>query len=181
MNIQKTAIPEVLLIKPEIYEDGRGFFIETYHTEKFTRLGIPAFVQDNHSRSREGVLRGLHYQIQHAQGKLVRVVHGKVFDVVVDIRKSSKSFGKWVGQILSSENNLQLWVPPGFAHGYFVLSDTADFLYKTTDYYSPEYERTILWNDSDLSIKWPFPKDKTPIVSNKDLNGLLFKNAEYYG
>jgi len=180
MKIQKTDIPDVLLIKPEIYEDDRGFFIETYHKEKFFGLGIPEFVQDNHSSSRKGVLRGLHYQIQHSQGKLVRVVQGTVFDVVVDIRKSSKSFGKWIGQLLSSENKYQLWVPTGFAHGYYVLSESVDFLYKTTDFYSPEYERTILWNDVDLSITWPIPNGETPIISSRDLNGLKFSEADHF-
>jgi len=165
---------------PEIYEDDRGFFIETYHKEKFFGLGIPEFVQDNHSSSRKGVLRGLHYQIQHSQGKLVRVVQGTVFDVVVDIRKSSKSFGKWIGQLLSSENKYQLWVPTGFAHGYYVLSESVDFLYKTTDFYSPEYERTILWNDVDLSITWPIPNGETPIISSRDLNGLKFSEADHF-
>ncbi|HKZ43620.1 MAG TPA: dTDP-4-dehydrorhamnose 3,5-epimerase [Anaerolineales bacterium] len=180
MKIQKTDIPDVLLIMPEIYEDDRGFFIETYHKEKFFGLGIPEFVQDNHSSSRKGVLRGLHYQIQHSQGKLVRVVQGTVFDVVVDIRKSSKSFGKWIGQLLSSENKYQLWVPTGFAHGYYVLSESVDFLYKTTDFYSPEYERTILWNDVDLSITWPIPNGETPIISSRDLNGLKFSEADHF-
>jgi len=180
MKIQKTDIPDVLLIMPEIYEDDRGFFIETYHKEKFFGLGIPEFVQDNHSSSRKGVLRGLHYQIQHSQGKLVRVVQGTVFDVVVDIRKSSKSFGKWIGQLLSSENKYQLLVPTGFAHGYYVLSESVDFLYKTTDFYSPEYERTILWNDVDLSITWPIPNGETPIISSRDLNGLKLSEADHF-
>ena len=180
MDIQHTNIPDVLLIKPEIYEDDRGFFIETYHTKKYTQLGIPSFVQDNHSRSKKGVLRGMHYQIKHSQGKLVRVVSGAVFDVVVDIRKSSNFFGQWVGQELSAENNYQLWVPPGFAHGYYVLSDLADFLYKTTDFYSPEHERTILWNDEDLSIDWPIAKGEVPIISVRDLRGTLLKDAELF-
>ncbi|MFC2064117.1 dTDP-4-dehydrorhamnose 3,5-epimerase [Chloroflexota bacterium] len=180
MEIQQTAIPDVLLIKPQVYKDDRGFFIETYHSQKFLELGIPGFVQDNHSRSNKRVLRGLHYQIKQPQGKLVRVVYGEVFDVVVDIRRSSKSFGKWVGQILSSENKLQLWVPPGFAHGYYVISESADFLYKTTDFYSPEWERTILWNDPDLSINWPIPGDELPIISSRDLNGMPMTNADLF-
>ena len=180
MEIKKTVIPDVLLIKSNVYEDDRGFFIETYHVKKFAELGIPDFVQDNHSRSKKGVLRGLHYQIKHPQGKLVRVVHGTVFDVVVDIRRSSKSFGKWVGQELSSENKLQLWVPPGFAHGYFVMSESADFLYKTTDFYTPEWERTILWNDPDLSIIWPIPDGESPIISLRDFKGMSFTNADLY-
>ena len=180
MKVLSTAIPDVLLIVPELYEDERGFFMETYNLKEYMEMGIPEFVQDNHSWSRQGVLRGLHYQIRNAQGKMVRVINGIVFDVVVDLRKSSSTFGKWVGQILSSENKHQLWVPQGFAHGYYVLSKTADFLYKTTDFYAPEWERTILWNDPEISIEWPLLEGKSPSISSRDLGGSLFVDADIF-
>ncbi|MBE9054685.1 dTDP-4-dehydrorhamnose 3,5-epimerase [Sphaerospermopsis sp. LEGE 08334] len=181
MKIINTEIPDVLLIEPKVFGDERGFFYESFNERIFLdKTGIlHHFVQDNHSRSRKNVLRGLHYQIQQPQGKLVRVVVGEVFDVTVDLRKSSTTFGQWVGVHLSAENKHQLWIPPGFAHGFLVLSEYADFLYKTTDYYAPEYDRTILWNDPDLAISWPIEKDE-PIVSAKDKVGKLFLEAEVY-
>ena len=180
MKVIETNIPDVLIIEPKVFGDDRGFFFESYNEESFYQLtGLRKhFVQDNHSRSSNGVLRGLHYQIKQPQGKLVRVVSGEVFDVAVDIRKKSPTFGQWVGQILSEKNKLQMWVPEGFAHGFVVLSDTADFLYKTTDYYAPEHERCILWNDSDLSIDWHIKSE--PVLSNKDRNGIPFTKAEVF-
>lgn len=178
MKATRLAIPEVVLIEPKVFGDARGFFFESFNQKAFNEATGTnhQFVQDNHSRSAKGVLRGLHYQIQQPQGKLVRVVRGAVFDVAVDIRKSSPTFGRWVGVELSEDNQHQLWVPPGFAHGFLVLSDLADFLYKTTDYYAPQYERSILWNDSDLNIDWPIGE---PILSNKDRQGLKFNSADF--
>ena len=178
MKVTRLAIPEVVLIEPKVFGDARGFFFESFNQKAFNEATGTnhQFVQDNHSRSAKGVLRGLHYQIQQPQGKLVRVVRGAVFDVAVDIRKSSPTFGRWVGAELSEDNQHQLWVPPGFAHGFLVLSDLADFLYKTTDYYAPQYERSILWNDSDLNIDWPIGE---PILSNKDRQGLKFNSADF--
>ena len=178
MKATRLAIPEVVLIEPKVFGDSRGFFFESFNQKAFNEATGTnhQFVQDNHSRSAKGVLRGLHYQIQQPQGKLVRVVRGAVFDVAVDIRKSSPTFGRWVGAELSEDNQHQLWVPPGFAHGFLVLSDLADFLYKTTDYYAPQYERSILWNDSDLNIDWPIGE---PILSNKDRQGLKFNSADF--
>jgi dTDP-4-dehydrorhamnose 3,5-epimerase len=180
MNIIPTAIPDVIIIEPNVFGDNRGFFPESYNEKTFEALtGIKvAFVQDNHSRSAKHVLRGLHYQIKQPQGKLVRVVAGEVFDVAVDIRRASATFGKWVGERLSADNKKQMWVPPGLAHGFLVLSDVADFLYKTTDYYAPEHERCIRWNDPDLNIQWPI--DGAPIVSAKDEKGEVFKDAEVF-
>lgn len=180
MNVIETNIPGVLIIEPKIYGDDRGFFFESYNKKTFeVTTGIPdEFVQDNHSKSTRGVLRGLHYQIKQPQGKLVRVCSGEVFDVAVDLRKSSPTFGKWAGVKLSAENFRQLWIPEGFAHGFLVLSDEAEFLYKTTDYYSPEHERCIKWNDSDLDIEWP--GEITPGVSEKDAAGAAFENADLY-
>ena len=176
MNVIPTAIPDVLIIEPKVFGDERGFFYESFNQKVFneaTGLDVQ-FVQDNHSRSRQGVLRGLHYQLPpHAQGKLVRCVRGAVFDVAVDIRKSSPTFGKWVGVELSEANHRQLWIPPGFAHGFLTLSETADFLYKTTDYYAPQFERSILWNDSELSIEWP-NADIIPSLSSKDQTAMTF-------
>src|SRR5664279_1088947 len=169
MKVIKTAIPEVLIIEPKVFGDSRGFFYESFNQKAFqqaTGLDIN-FVQDNHSHSAKGVLRGLHYQIQQPQGKLVRVVKGTVFDVAVDIRKSSPTFGLWVGAELSEENHRQMWIPAGFAHGFVVLTDSAEFLYKTTDYYAPEYERSIIWNDPDLAIDWQLGS-ATPLLSAKD-------------
>lgn len=180
MKVTPLAIPDVFLIEPKVFGDERGFFFESFNQAQFqTAIGRPAqFVQDNHSRSAKNVLRGLHYQIQQPQGKLVRVVQGEVFDVAVDLRKSSSSFGRWVGEILSAENKHQLWVPEGFAHGFVVLSDTAEFLYKTTDYYAPAHERCILWNDTTLQIEWP--KGIQPILSAKDAQGSTFTEAEVF-
>ena len=180
MKVIPTAIPDVLIIEPKVFGDERGFFFESYNQKLWEeKTGLKTcFVQDNHSRSGKNVLRGLHYQIKQPQGKLVRVISGKVFDVAVDIRRASPTFGKWVGETLSAENKRQLWVPPGFAHGFLVLSDTAEFLYKTTDYWAPEYERSIIWNDPDLAIAWPL--DGMPILARKDSEGKLFKEAEVY-
>ena len=177
MQATRLAIPDVVLIEPKVFGDARGFFYESFNQRAFSQAtGTDhQFVQDNHSRSNKGVLRGLHYQIQQPQGKLVRVVQGAVFDVAVDIRKSSPTFGQWVGAELSADNHRQLWVPPGFAHGFVVLSDTAEFLYKTTDYYAPEYERCILWSDIVLGIEWGINGE--PILSDKDKNGLKFIDA----
>ena len=179
MQVIPTAIPDVLIIEPEIFADERGFFFESWNEGAFREAGIKArFVQDNHSRSAQNVVRGLHYQIKQPQGKLIRAIAGEVFDVVVDIRRSSPTFGKWVGTKLSGEDRHMLWVPPGFAHGFVVLSEYAEFLYKTTDYYSPEYERTILWNDSNLAISWPISGE--PLLSAKDQAGTPFKQAEVF-
>ena len=180
MKVTPTAIPDVLILEPKIFGDARGFFLESFNQEAFnqaTGLSIQ-FVQDNHSRSAKGVLRGLHYQIQQPQGKLVRVVRGAVFDVTVDIRKSSSTFGQWVGIELTEDNHRQLWVPPGFAHGFLVLSEQADFLYKTTEYFAPEYERCIRWDDPEIGIDWPI-NDK-PVLSAKDIEGAELHNAELF-
>jgi len=167
MQLIKTAIPEVLLIKPKVFGDTRGFFLETYNKERYMDVGFPdvEFVQDNHSRSSKGVLRGLHFQLNHPQGKLVQVATGSVFDVAVDIRVGSPTFGQWYGCVLSEENHHQLWIPPKFTHGFCVLSDTADFIYKCTDYYRPEDEGGLLWNDSEVGIDWPLAE---PLLSEKD-------------
>ena len=179
MNLIKTAIPDVLIIEPKVFGDARGFFLESWNERAFLKAGIKArFVQDNHSRSARNVVRGLHYQIKQPQGKLIRVTAGEVFDVAVDIRKSSPTFGKWIGNKLSGENKLMLWIPPGFAHGFSVLSEYAEFLYKTTDYYSPEHERTILWNDPDLAISWQVSGE--PLLSAKDRAGLPLNQAEVF-
>ena len=180
MNVVPTEIPEVLIIEPKVFEDDRGFFFESFNRRAFAeKTGMEAdFVQDNHSRSSQNVLRGLHYQIQQPQGKLVRVVAGAVFDVAVDIRKSAPTFGKWVGCLLSAENKRLLWVPVGFAHGFLVVSQTAEVLYKTTDYYAPAHERCILWNDTDLAINWELTA--TPVLSAKDQAGQPFKAAELF-
>ena len=175
-----TAIPEVLILTPQVFGDARGFFYESFNESDFHKItGLAVhFVQDNHSKSARGVLRGLHYQIQHPQGKLVRVVQGEVFDVAVDLRQPSPTFGQWVGVHLSETNRQQLWVPPGFAHCFVVLSEFAEFLYKTTDYWFPEHERSLVWNDPDLAIEWPI--DFQPQLAAKDQNGLLLKTAEVY-
>lgn len=180
MNVTALNIPDVLLIEPKVFNDERGFFFESFNQAKFEEaIGKPIrFVQDNHSRSMKNVLRGLHYQIQQPQGKLVHVAQGEVFDVAVDLRKSSKTFGQWVGNILSAENKHQLWIPEGFAHGFVVLSNSADFLYKTTNFYVPAYERCILWNDPMLQIGWP--KDIEPILSAKDTQGQPFVQTEVF-
>jgi len=181
MKIIETTIPDVKIIEPQVFGDARGFFCESFNRKRFyetTGLDLD-FVQDNHSKSSLGVLRGLHYQIEQAQGKLVRVTRGKVFDVAVDIRKSSKTFGHWVGEILSGENFQQLWIPPGFAHGFLVLADDTEFLYKTTDYYAPEHERTIPWDDPELAIVWPIEGLELRL-SDKDKVGIPFANAECF-
>jgi len=180
MKVAATAIPDVLLLEPTIYEDERGFLFESFNQKRFedaTGLNI-RFVQDNHSRSVKRVLRGLHYQIRRPQGKLLRVTAGEVFDVAVDLRRNSSTFGKYVGTVLSAANKKQLWIPEGFAHGYLVLSDAAEVLYKTTDYYSPEDERCLIWNDPDVGIDWP--KDGAPILSAKDRLGLPLSKAEIF-
>ena len=181
MEFQPTEIPEVVLIRPKVFGDARGYFLESWEERKFAAAGLDAkFVQDNHSHSARNILRGLHYQIPHAQGKLVRVVTGAVFDVVVDIRRSSPTFGRWVGVTLTEENHNMLWVPPGFAHGFVVLSETADFLYRCTDFWAPQHERAIQWNDPDLGISWPLSADTVPVLSAKDAAAKRFKDAEYY-
>ncbi|MBD2463111.1 dTDP-4-dehydrorhamnose 3,5-epimerase [Oscillatoria sp. FACHB-1407] len=180
MIVISTVIPDVLVIEPRVFEDERGFFLESFNQSKFLeRTGLNfTFVQDNHSRSTQHVLRGLHYQIQHPQGKLVRVVVGEILDVAVDIRRSSPTFGQWVSCVLSAENKRQLWVPPGMAHGFLVMSEVAEVLYKTTDYYAPQYERSIVWNDPDLAIAWNLTT--SPILSPKDKNAVPLKDAEVY-
>ncbi|APA66627.1 dTDP-4-dehydrorhamnose 3,5-epimerase [Janthinobacterium sp. 1_2014MBL_MicDiv] len=180
MKIHSTAIPDVLIIEPTVFGDERGFFYESYNQKRFTELtGIDrTFVQDNHSRSSKGVLRGMHYQIQQAQGKLVHCTVGAVFDVSVDLRKGSPSFGQWVGVELSAANKRQLWIPEGFAHGYLVTSDSAEFQYKTADYWAPEFERSILWNDPQIGIDWPL--DGEPLLSNKDKLGTLLADADVF-
>lgn len=179
-TIIPTALPEVLLLKPKVFSDDRGFFYESFNIRDFkkaTELDVN-FVQDNYSRSMRGVLRGLHYQIQHPQGKLVQVMQGAVFDVVVDIRNSSNNFGKWIGVELSSENKHQLWIPPGFAHGFLVTSEIAEFFYKTTDYWYPQFERTLLWSDPNIDIKWPIKNP--PLLTPKDAAGTLLSAAEIF-
>lgn len=176
MEVTKTRVDGVLLIKPKVFGDERGYFVETYQKERYSEIGIThPFVQDNHSMSRRGILRGLHYQTKHPQGKLVMVSLGTVFDVAVDIRPDSPTFGKWFGAILSQENQHQLWIPPGLAHGFLVLSDIAHFHYKCTDFYDPKNEASILWNDPELNIEWPFAEDV--VLSQKDMNALSFKSA----
>jgi dTDP-4-dehydrorhamnose 3,5-epimerase len=181
MQAIATPLDGVFVLEPKVFGDARGFFFESFNERAFQKAtGVTAhFVQDNHSRSAQGVLRGLHYQIQQPQGKLVRVIAGEVFDVAVDLRKSSPTFGQWFGQRLSAENKRQLWIPAGFAHGFVVLSDSADFLYKTTDYWAPEFERCIAWNDPDLAIAWPLA-GQTPLVSTKDAQGVAFRSAEIF-
>jgi dTDP-4-dehydrorhamnose 3,5-epimerase len=183
MELRSTSLAGVLLIQPRVFGDARGFFMESFNERAFreaTGVALP-FVQDNHSRSARGVLRGLHYQIQQPQGKLVRVVSGRVFDVAVDMRKSSPTFGRWAGAELSADNHLQLWVPPGFAHGFVVLSDTADFLYKTTDYYAPQFERSLAWDDEHVGIDWPLAElGGEPQLSAKDAAAPKWPNAEFF-
>jgi dTDP-4-dehydrorhamnose 3,5-epimerase len=182
MRVMSTAIPDVKLIEPACFGDARGFFFESYNERAFAELvnggQSVRFVQDNHSRSARNVLRGLHYQISQAQGKLVRVIAGEVFDVAVDIRRSSPTFGKWVGALLSAENKMQMWVPAGFAHGFLTLSESAEFLYKTTDYWAKDYERCIAWNDPAIAIEWPV--ESAPVLSEKDRQGSLLRDAEVY-
>jgi len=180
MKVIRTSIPEVLIFEPQVFGDTRGFLLESWNARRFCdAVGSNiAFVQDNHSRSRRGVLRGLHYQIKQPQGKLVRVATGRVFDAAVDLRKSSPTFGRWAGAELSGDNHRQLWIPAGFAHGFLVLSDSADFLYKTTDYYAPQHERSVLWNDPAIGIDWPM--DAEPTLSAKDKAGALLRDAEVF-
>lgn len=181
MKFIETSLPGVIRIEPIIHSDERGFFMETWQARRFRDAGIDAeFVQDNFSRSSKGTLRGLHYQIQQPQGKLVRVVSGEVFDVAVDLRRTSAGFGRWAGEILSAGNRHQLWVPPGFAHGFLVLSDTAMFEYKCTDYYSPQFERSIRWDDADIGIEWPLPAGERPVLSSKDAAAPFLENADTY-
>ena len=181
MEFVRTAIPDVVLIRPRVYRDGRGLFLESWQERTFSAAGIDArFVQDNHSRSARGVLRGLHYQVKHPQGKLVRVVRGAVFDVAVDIRRSSPTFGRWIATELSEDNLSMLWVPPGFAHGFLALTDAVDFLYRCTDFYDPESERTILWNDAELGIDWPTERVGEPALSAKDAAGMPLRLAECF-
>lgn len=180
MKVSSLAIPDVLLIEPTVYGDERGFFFESFNQARFNEAAGAevSFVQDNHSKSAKGVLRGLHYQISQAQGKLVRVVEGEVFDVCVDLRRSSPTFGKWVGEILSSDNKRQLYIPTGFAHGFVVLSETAQFLYKTTDFYSPQHERAIIWNDPTVNVAWPI--ETPPTLSSKDAQAPFMKDADLF-
>jgi len=181
MNFLPTSLPEVLIVEPRLFGDARGFFMETYHREKFHRGGITAeFVQDNHSGSRQGILRGLHYQIRQPQGKLVRVVSGRVFDVAVDIRRSSPTFGRWVGVELSAQNKRQLWIPEGFAHGFYVLSEWAEVVYKATDLYAPEWDRSIRWDDPDIGIAWPLLDGRPPLLSHKDAAAPFLREAEVF-
>ena len=179
-SVTRTRLSDVMILQPKVFGDERGFFFESFNQRDFeSATGLnPQFVQDNHSRSSMGVLRGLHYQIQHPQGKLVRVAQGEIFDVVVDLRKSSPQFGQWVGIHLSADNKLQLWVPPGFAHGFVTLSESAELLYKTTDYWYPEFERSLLWNDPDVAIHWPI--QQTPLLAAKDRDGSLLAQAEAF-
>jgi len=181
MNATRLRIPDVVLFEPKVFGDERGFFFESFNQARFDEAvgRSVTFVQDNHSRSLKGVLRGLHYQIQQSQGKLVRVVSGSVFDVAVDLRRSSPTFGQWVGEILSADNKRQLWVPEGFGHGFVVLSESAEFLYKTTDYYAPQHERSIAWNDPDLAIDWQLD-GATPVLSGKDAQGKALREAEVF-
>ncbi len=181
MNYIETEIPDVKILEPKVFGDERGFFMETFRANEFNeKCAERTFVQENHSRSDQGILRGLHYQVKHTQGKLVRVVSGSVFDVAVDLRKSSATFGRSVGVELSAENKRQLWVPEGFAHGFYVISETAEFVYRCTDYYAPEHERCLLWNDPNLKIDWPLVDGKTPSLSDKDKEGSSWESAEYF-
>ena len=181
MKYTKLNIPDVLLTQPQVFGDHRGFFMETFRDEEFRKnVADITFVQENHSKSTQGILRGLHYQIKQPQGKLVRVISGKVFDVAVDIRKSSPFFGRWTGITLSAENKKMLWIPPGFAHGFYVISREAEFVYKCTDYHAPEYERSILWNESSIAVDWPIIPGTSPILSQKDELGSTLENAEVF-
>ncbi len=181
MKFTPTEIPDVVIVEPRVFAEERGFFMETWQSEKFAAGGLDlSFVQDNHSKSRQGVLRGLHYQVRQTQGKLVRVTAGEVYDVAVDLRRSSPHFGRWVGVLLSEENKRQLWVPPGFAHGFYVTSETAEFLYKCTDFYAPEHERSIRWDDAELGIDWPLVGGRAPLLSGKDAEGLSFAQADLF-
>lgn len=181
MHVIESKIPDVKILEPKVFGDERGFFMETFRDEWFRQnVANVTFVQDNHSKSLQGILRGLHYQLQQPQGKLVRVVSGEVYDVAVDMRRSSSSFGQWVGVLLSAENKRQLWVPAGFAHGFYVTSESAEFTYKCTDYYAPQYERSLLWNDEQLAIDWPLVAGNVPSLSAKDLKGLPLNLADCF-
>ena len=181
MQFKNTILPGVVLIEPKVFEDERGFFFESYRKRIFAEQNISLdFVQDNHSRSMRGTLRGMHYQIRQPQGKLMRVILGEIYDVVVDLRKSSSTFGQWMGLSISAENKIQLYIPPGFAHGFFVVSEWAETLYKATDYYAPQWERTLLWNDSRVNISWPLLEGKQPLLSPKDTLGIPFDQADVF-
>jgi len=181
MQFTNTNLPGLMLIEPKVFEDERGFFFESYQKRLFAEQGIlPEFVQDNQSRSRQGTLRGLHYQIQQPQGKLVQVILGEIYDIAVDLRKSSPTFGQWMGMYISAENKKQLYIPPGFAHGFYVVSEWADMHYKATDYYAPQWERTLLWNDAQIGISWPLLGGKPPLLSPKDAVGTPYEQAEFY-
>ena len=181
MEIIKTRLPDVIILAPKVFGDDRGFLIEMYNAKTFLKAGISkTFVQDNHSGSCQGTLRGLHYQIQKPQSKLIKVIHGEIFDVAVDLRRKSYTFGHWVGVRLSAENKQQLWIPAGFAHGFYVISEWADVLYKMTDYYTPDFQRTLLWNDPEIGVEWPVLPGMELILSENDRNGVQFKDAEYY-
>lgn len=181
MDILETNIEGVKIIQPKVFGDNRGFFMETWRDSLFReKICDCSLVQDNHSKSFSGILRGLHYQLQNPQGKLVRVIQGEVYDVAVDLRKSSPTFGKYVGVVLSSENKKMFWIPEGFAHGFYVMSETAEFVYKCSNYYDPSSEQSILWNDLDIAINWPIENNKKPLLSSKDLNGVPFKEAKYF-
>ena len=180
MKLIDTTIPDAKIIEPDVYGDARGFFLESWNQRSFHDMGLDIdFVQDNHSRSSRGTLRGLHYQVKHPQGKLVRVTNGSVFDVAVDIREASPTFGQWVGIELSAENHRMMWIPPGFAHGFYVLSPSADFLYKTTDYYMPEHEHAIRWDGEDLAIEWPLVDGEPPLLAEKDQQAKLFRDSNF--
>ena len=181
MKFVNSDISDVVLVIPHVFEDARGYFKETWNAAEFADADINVdFVQDNQSRSNKGALRGLHYQIEKPQGKLVRVLAGEIFDVAVDLRKTSNTFGKWVGRILSASNHEMIWIPPGFAHGFYVLSETANMIYKCSEFYAPSFERTIVWDDKDLAINWPLVDARSPILSEKDMNGTPFSQAEYF-
>lgn len=181
MEIKKLEIPEILSIQPTVYQDERGYFLETYRSAAYSQANIgPEFVQDNHSHSKQGTLRGLHYQIRQTQGKLVSAIHGTIYDVAVDLRASSSTFGKWVGIELTGDQHEQLWIPPGFAHGFYVLSHTADVVYKVTDYYSKEFERVLIWNDPRVGIRWPLIGGAPPTLSAKDLQGKPLSDCDYF-
>ena len=181
MDFVRTKIPDILIISPKVYGDNRGFFLETFREDLFSKSGITSkFVQDNHSGSQKGILRGLHYQVHQTQGKLVRAIAGEIFDVAVDLRRSSLTFGQWVGEVLSANNKKQIWIPPGFAHGFYVITDWAEVVYKATDYYAPEWERSLLWNDPALGIEWPLMNGQPPVLSEKDKHGELFSEAEVF-
>ncbi len=181
MIVKQTEIPDVKILEPKVFKDERGFFLESWNRKTFAELGIDRdFVQDNHSRSQQNILRGLHYQLHRPQAKLVRVTRGEVFDVAVDLRKSSPTFGKWVGVLLSESNHRMFWIPEGFAHGFYTLSEDVEFQYKCTDFYFPEHERSILWSDPEIGIDWPLLSGENPILSAKDASGLSWQDAEYY-